>query len=94
MPHTFQRTYPPHAFDALIQHGYHPVLARVYAARGIEDAAQLDVDWPRLIPFDRLKNVSLMARFLAEAILARKPALVRGSAHALREPSESLCAQL
>lgn len=76
MSNTLQRVYPPQAFDALIRHGYHPVLARVYAARGIEDAAQLEVDWPRLIPFDRLKNVSLMARFLADAILARKRLLI------------------
>src|SRR5687768_14084368 len=76
MSNTLQRVFPLHAFDALIRHGYHPVLARVYAARGIEDAAQLEVDWPRLIPFDRLKNVSLMARFLAEAILARKRLLI------------------
>src|SRR5687768_14279287 len=76
MSNTLQRVFPLHAFDALIRHGYHPVLARVYAARGIEDAAQLEVDWPRLIPFDRLKNVSLMARFLADAILSRKRLLI------------------
>jgi single-stranded-DNA-specific exonuclease len=76
MSNTLQRVYPPHAFDALIQHGYHPVLARVYAARGIEEPTQLEVDWSRLIPFDRLKNVSLMARFLAEAILAQKRLLI------------------
>lgn len=76
MSNILQRVYPPHAFDALIRHGYHPVLARVYAARGIEEPAQLEVDWPRLIPFDRLKNVSLMARFLAEAILAQKRLLI------------------
>ena len=58
------------------RHGFHPVLARIYAARGIEEPAQLEVDWSRLIPFDRLKNVSQMARFLAEAILARKRLLI------------------
>ena len=76
MSNTIQRVYPSHAFDALLRHGFHPVLARVYAARGIEEPAQLEVDWSRLIPFSRLKNISLMARFLAEAILARKRLLI------------------
>ncbi len=76
MSNTIQRVYPSHAFDALLRHGFHPVLARVYAARGIEEPAQLEVDWPRLIPFSRLKNISLMAQFLAEAILARKRLLI------------------
>jgi single-stranded-DNA-specific exonuclease len=76
MSNTIQRVYPAHAFDALLRHGFHPVLARVYAARGIEEPAQLEVDWSRLIPFSRLKNISLMAQFLAEAILARKRLLI------------------
>jgi single-stranded-DNA-specific exonuclease len=76
MSNTIQRVYPSHAFDALLRHGFHPVLARVYAARGIEEPAQLEVGWSRLIPFSRLKNISLMARFLAEAILARKRLLI------------------
>src|SRR5688500_20219156 len=76
MPNTIIRSYSPEAFDTLIQHGLHPVLADVYAARGIDPAAQLEVDWSRLIPLDRLKNASIMARFLAEAILARKRLLI------------------
>ncbi|SEP32620.1 single-stranded-DNA-specific exonuclease RecJ [Nitrosovibrio sp. Nv6] len=76
MLNTTTRNYPRHAVDRLIRHGLHPVLARVYAARGIEEPDQLEVDWSRLIPFERLKNVSLMARFLADAILARKRLLI------------------
>jgi single-stranded-DNA-specific exonuclease len=70
------RNYPPHAFDRLVRHGFPPVLARIYAARGIEAPDQLEAEWPRLIPFSLLKNVSLMAMHLAEAIIARKHLLI------------------
>jgi single-stranded-DNA-specific exonuclease len=76
MPDTIGRSYPTRAFEALVQHGLHPVLARVYAARGIEGPEQLDVSWRRLIPFDRLKNGSAMAALLADAILAEKRLLI------------------
>lgn len=76
MPNTIIRSYSSQAFDTLVRHGLHPVLARVYAARGIDEAAQLEVDWSRLIPLERLKNASIMAQFLAEAILARKRLLI------------------
>ncbi|MDQ3185539.1 MAG: DHH family phosphoesterase, partial [Pseudomonadota bacterium] len=76
MPHITVRGYPPHAFDTLVRYGLHPVLARVYAARGIEEPVQLEVELSRLIPFDRLKNVSIMAAHLADAILARKHLLI------------------
>jgi single-stranded-DNA-specific exonuclease len=70
------RGYPPHAFQTLVQHGLDPVLARIYAARGIEHPEQLASDWTRLIPFSRLKNIDRMALCLAEAILARKRLLI------------------
>src|SRR5690348_16127252 len=73
---TIVRNYSPHAFDNLIKHGYHPVLARIYAARGIEKPDQLEAEWSRLIPFSRLKNVSLMAAHLADAIAAQKRLLI------------------
>ncbi len=76
MPNIIVRGYPPHAFDTLTRYGFHPVLARIYAARGIEEPAQLEVELSRLIPFERLKNVSTMAGLLADAILARKRLLI------------------
>ncbi len=76
MPSTISRGFSPRAFDTLTGYGIHPVLARVYAARGIEEPAQLDVDWSRLAPFEGLKNVCEMARFIAEAIAARKRLLI------------------
>jgi single-stranded-DNA-specific exonuclease len=76
MPDTIGRSYSTRAFEALVRYGLHPVLARVYAARGIEEPEQLDVSWRRLIPFDRLKNASAMAALLADAILAGKRLLI------------------
>lgn len=76
MPDTIGRSYSTRAFEALVHHGLHPVLARVFAARGIEEPEQLDVSWRRLIPFDRLKNASAMAALLADAILAGKRLLI------------------
>lgn len=76
MPNTIARGYPPHAFETLIQHGFHPVLARLYAARGIEEPCQLEMDWSRLVPFERLKNISTMAKFLADAISTQKRLLI------------------
>ncbi|MGH8685247.1 MAG: single-stranded-DNA-specific exonuclease RecJ, partial [Nitrosospira sp.] len=76
MPNITTRDYPPRAFDTLVRYGFHPVLARVYAARGIEEPVQLEAELSRLIPFERLKNVSVMAAHLADAILARKRLLI------------------
>ncbi|SCY79484.1 single-stranded-DNA-specific exonuclease [Nitrosospira sp. Nl5] len=76
MPNITVRDYSPRVFDTLVRHGFHPVLARVYAARGIEEPAQLEAELSRLIPFERLKNVSIMAAHLADAILARKRLLI------------------
>jgi single-stranded-DNA-specific exonuclease len=76
MPSTISRGFPPSVFETLTSYGIHPVLARVYAARGIEDPAQLEPEWSRLIPFERLKNVCQMAKFVAEAIAARKRMLI------------------
>lgn len=76
MPNITTRDYPSHAFDTLVRYGFHPVLARIYAARGIEEPVQLEVELSRLIPFGRLKNVSVMAAYLADAILAGKRLLI------------------
>ncbi|MEO6825202.1 MAG: single-stranded-DNA-specific exonuclease RecJ [Nitrosospira sp.] len=76
MPNIVIRGYPPQAFDTLTRYGLHPVLARVYAARGIKEPAQLEVELSRLIPFERLRNIFKIATLLADAILARKRFLI------------------
>lgn len=70
------RQFSPHAFEQLSAHGLPPVLARIFAARGIGDPVQLDTAFARMAPFERLKNISLIARLLADAIAARKRMLI------------------
>ncbi|MDP2398323.1 MAG: single-stranded-DNA-specific exonuclease RecJ [Burkholderiales bacterium] len=56
--------------------GLSPFMARIYAARGISDTAQLTLDLSRLIPPERLLNLGTMAGLLADAITERKKLLI------------------
>ena len=44
------RNAPPRAVWQLEQQGLHPLLARLYAARGITDKAELDYELKSLLP--------------------------------------------
>ena len=70
------RPYSADTTRQLVHAGIAPLLARIYAARGIADAAQLDTDIRHLLPFSGLKNVERMAELLADAIADRKKLLV------------------
>lgn len=70
------RDFPPHAFEALSTHGLLPVLARVFAARGIGSPIQLDTTFARMTPYEQLKNIKCIANLLADAIAARKRLLI------------------
>lgn len=76
MPKITIRPYDPHSFQALSGSGLPPVLARIYAARGIEDSGQLETELTRLIPFGQLKNITATAALLADAIAAKKRLLI------------------
>jgi single-stranded-DNA-specific exonuclease len=56
----------------LEQAGVHPLLARLYAARGISAADQLDIRLAALLPPDRLLGAADAAVLLADAIAARR----------------------
>jgi single-stranded-DNA-specific exonuclease len=71
-----RRPFPAETAARLAASGIPPLLARIYAARGIADAAQMDTDLKRLLPFALLKNAGQMARLLADAIAARKKILI------------------
>jgi len=71
-----QRPYPAETTRLLVQSGVAPLLARIYAARGIEDPAQLDTDIKHLLPFALLKNAEKMAVLLADAIADNKKLLI------------------
>jgi single-stranded-DNA-specific exonuclease len=70
------RSAPATAVQHLLDAGYSPALARIFAARGITDSDHLEYALAGLLPFDNLKNAREMARLLADAIASRKKLLV------------------
>ncbi|WP_062195697.1 single-stranded-DNA-specific exonuclease RecJ [Caldimonas taiwanensis] len=64
------RDVPPRAAWALEQAGVHPLLARLYAARGIRSADELDDSLARLLPPEQLKGTAEAAACLADALTA------------------------
>ncbi|MBK9663083.1 MAG: single-stranded-DNA-specific exonuclease RecJ [Nitrosomonas sp.] len=76
MPKITPRPYDARVFETLNGCGLSPVLARIYAARGIENTHQLETELTQLIPFQQFKNISLMANLLADAIAAKKRLLI------------------
>ena len=61
----------PLAFEErLIGEGIHPLLARIYAARGVRSKAELQDDFASLIPPAQLTNAENAAVILADAIAA------------------------
>jgi single-stranded-DNA-specific exonuclease len=62
------RDVPPRAAWALEQAGVHPLLARLYAARGVRAFDELDNGLARLLPLAGLKGAAEAARLLADAI--------------------------
>ncbi len=70
------REIPANALQQLLNSGYPPAMARIFAARGITDSTQLDTSFTHLLPFDNLKNAHEMARLLAGAIATGQKILV------------------
>ncbi|SIR38545.1 single-stranded-DNA-specific exonuclease RecJ [Pseudacidovorax sp. RU35E] len=64
------RDVPPRTAWALQQAGLHPLLARLYAARGVASADELDDGLARLLPPAGLRGADAAARLLADAISA------------------------
>ncbi|MET0310421.1 MAG: single-stranded-DNA-specific exonuclease RecJ [Burkholderiaceae bacterium] len=67
-----ERDVPPRAAWALEQAGVHPLLARLYAARGVTNKEELDDGLARLLPPAGLKGAAQAAVLLADAIAAGK----------------------
>ncbi len=76
LPRIVNRSVPPSALDMLRAGGVHPVLARLYAARGVNTLQQLDTTFNGLAPVDALRNCVAMARLLADAIAAGQRLLI------------------
>ena len=64
------REIPPRAAWALEQAGVHPLLARLYAARGVLGKDELDDGLARLLPPSGMKGLPEAAVLLADAIAA------------------------
>ena len=65
-----ERDIPPRAVWALEQAGVHPLLARLFAARGVNGHDELDDGLARLLPPGSLKGAKEAAMLLADAIAA------------------------
>jgi single-stranded-DNA-specific exonuclease len=66
------RDVPPRAAWALEQGGLHPLLARLFAARGITSTDELDDALARLIPPSQMLGAQDAARALADAMAANQ----------------------
>ena len=73
-----QRTVDAEVYKELITEGVPPFLARLYAARGVVSADELDVSLNKLIPPEQLTYNKDMARLLADAIAVKKSILIVG----------------
>jgi single-stranded-DNA-specific exonuclease len=76
MANIVARAYPEEIAASLAAEGMHPVLARIYAARGITRAEQLQTSLSGLIPPSQLRNADKMAALLADAIAQGKRLLI------------------
>lgn len=62
----------------LVEDGVNPLLARLYAARGVTAKHQLETSLSGIVPPDQLTNNTQMAKLLADAIAANKRMLIIG----------------
>lgn len=70
------RKIPVDAYETLSAHGLPSILARIFAARGIDHPSQLETTFARMASFEQLKNSKQIAALLADAIAAKKRLLV------------------
>jgi single-stranded-DNA-specific exonuclease len=66
-----------HEGSVILDH-WHPVLARVYAARGVKSLADVDYHLTRLTHYQTLKNSEVAASYLAQAIRRQQRILIIG----------------
>ena len=76
MPAIITRDYDEAAYARLTAQHMHPVMARIYAARGISNDDELDTALASLLPAGTLKNCGQAAVRLADAIIGRQRLLI------------------
>ncbi|MDI6746969.1 MAG: single-stranded-DNA-specific exonuclease RecJ [Rhodocyclaceae bacterium] len=70
------RPVPQRARLMLEQAGIHPLLARLYAARGVSGTDELDTSLASLLPPEQMKGIDTAATLLADAIAAQQKILI------------------
>lgn len=70
------RPYSLRQSEALRQGGLHPVLARLFAARGVADHSELATELGALIAPSAMLHIEKAAKFLADAIRAQKKMVI------------------
>lgn len=70
------RAVPQRALHMLIQHGVHPLLSRILAARGVRNAAEIEYGLASLLPPNEMKNAERAGELLADHIEANKRLLI------------------
>ena len=70
------RPIPQRTRDMLVQQGLHPVLAQLYAARGVRDKSEVESEFSGLIPPGQLLNADRAAVLLADAIETKRRLLI------------------
>jgi single-stranded-DNA-specific exonuclease len=65
-------------FSELVSEGVNPLLARLYAARGVTNKNELETSLSGIIPPEQLTHSGEMAKLLADAIAENKKLLVIG----------------
>src|SRR5258708_39422410 len=76
MPRMVTRAASPGDAEVLARHGLHPVLARLYAARGVCMPDEIETGLARLVPPAGLKGCEDAAVLLADAIQNKRRMLV------------------
>ena len=75
-PELIVRSVPHEAEQRLASEGVHPLLARLMAARGVSQRAELNTDWQGLITPNRLSHIEQAADALAQAVENGKKLLI------------------
>jgi len=75
-PRIIKRPVSLPAEDRLTREGIHPVLARIFAARGVSGYIDLDDAMAGLLPPDAMLGIDRAAALLADAIAAKKRLLI------------------
>jgi single-stranded-DNA-specific exonuclease len=73
-----QRQFDEKIVSELVSADVNPLLARLYAARGVTDKSELETSLSGIIPPEQLTNATEMAKLLADAIADNKKILVIG----------------